>query len=73
MDYNQEVVVNASTQNAFVALAKTVDRWWGKTDKLINKVGDEFTINFGETFWKFRVVKFEKDKKLSLLRCASRA
>jgi len=65
MNYSQEVVVNASTQNAFEALAKTVDKWWGKIDKPVNKVGDEFTITFGETFWKFRVLKFEDNKNLS--------
>jgi len=65
MNYNQEVVVNASIQNAFVALAKSVYRWWGKTDKPVNKVGDEFRITFGETFWKFRVVKFEENNNLS--------
>ena len=52
MNYNREVVVNASTQNAFEALAKSVDKWWGKIDKPVNKIGDEFTVTFGKTFWK---------------------
>ncbi len=57
-NYTQEVKVLTSPNNAFEALTRHVKKWWGNTDKPVSKVGDEFTIHFGNAFWKFKVIKY---------------
>ena len=39
--------------------------WWGKTEKPLTKVGDEFTVNFGDDNWSFRVTEFKPNTKLT--------
>lgn len=65
MDYNTKVVVKAPQEIAFNAIANKLNDWWGKTNGEIKKVGDEFTIHFGNAFWKFRVLHFEEFKELT--------
>ena len=64
-NYSQEIGVNTTTAKAFDALTKHIDFWWGKTDNPVNKVGDEFTINFGDANWSFRVTEFEPNTKVT--------
>lgn len=57
-NYSQELIVTSNATKAFEALTKHIDLWWGKTDNSLAKVGDEFTVSFGDANWSFRVTEF---------------
>lgn len=65
MNYQQNVSINADTSSVFKALTEQLELWWGKTDFPVQKVNDEFTIWFGDAFWKFRIEEFIPDQKLT--------
>ena len=65
MNYTQEVEINSSAEKTFIAITKQLNDWWGKTDKSVAKIGDEFTTTFGKAYWKFKVVEFIPNKKVT--------
>ncbi|MDN5214678.1 hypothetical protein QQ020_21540 [Fulvivirgaceae bacterium BMA12] len=61
--YHQAVLVDTSKADAFYAVTMRLEKWWGKTDQPVFKVGDTFTTTFGKSVWKFEVrsyVPFDK-------------
>lgn len=64
-NYSQEISVNTTIAKAFEALTKRIDFWWGKTENSATKVGDEFTVYFGNANWSFRVNEFEPNTKIT--------
>ncbi len=64
IDYSQTIRVRANASNSFTAITETIGDWWGVVDGKILKDSDEFTVKFGETFWKFRTVEFTPNTKL---------
>lgn len=65
MFYRQTVEINAKAEAVFNALSQEIPSWWGQTDQAILRIGDEFTISFGATFWKFKISQFEPNKGMS--------
>ena len=65
MNYNIETKIKSGQTNIFNAIVKHLDDWWGKTDGELNKAGDKFTISFGNSYWKFRVIDFVENRKIS--------
>ena len=65
MNYHNEVIVSANPEMVFEAITKKLGEWWGKTDLPVSKVGDEFTTNFGNAYWKFRVTEYVPDAKIT--------
>ena len=63
--YSQAVLVNTNKKSAFLAVAKNLDKWWGKTDQPVFNVGDTFTTTFGETVWKFKIREYKPFEKIS--------
>jgi len=64
-NYGQTINVKATTTKAFKALTEHIDLWWGKTNQSITKIGDEFTIYFGDANWSFRVIEYVPNTKLA--------
>jgi hypothetical protein len=64
-NYYQEILVSTTAINAFASLTKHINLWWGNTDKIATKVDDEFTVNFDDANWSFRVTEFELNSKLT--------
>ena len=58
MDYKTSIKAKANEVDAFNAVASELDKWWGKVDNPASKKGDEFTISFGKTKWKFLITEF---------------
>jgi len=58
MNYETSIKVRADKENAFKAVASELDKWWGKVDNSVTKEGDEFTISFGKTKWRFAITEF---------------
>ena len=65
MNYAKAVIIKAKQENAFLAVSQEVDKWWGKVDNAVSKIGDEFSIIFGETEWRFRITEYSKYEKIS--------
>lgn len=64
-NYRQELIITTNINDAFLALSQQVDLWWGKTDRTVSKVGDEFTITFDAANWSFRVTEFVPNSKIT--------
>lgn len=63
MDYQTSFSTSADRETSFYAITKEIDKWWGKVDNSVDKLGDEFSIFFGDTEWRFKInlyVPFEK-------------
>ena len=66
MNYQQAISVNADSQKVFDALSQQINLWWGKTNSITAKSGDEFTIQFSNGYyWTFQVKEFLPNKKLA--------
>lgn len=65
MNYNQIVEISANQEKIFKAITQSIEKWWGPTDLPVTKIGDEFTTRFDETFWKFKIIEFQKFDKIT--------
>ncbi len=64
MSFDQQVTISSSAESVFTAITQNIQDWWGKTDSVVSKLGDEFTTSFDQTFWKFRIIEFVPNQKL---------
>ena len=67
MNYTQQFSTHVNQEVIFKAISKQLNDWWGKTDLPVSKIGDEFTTSFDNAFWKFRVIDFKNNEKLTWL------
>jgi len=65
LNYNQEFTTNVNPEIIFKAITQHLNDWWGNTDNTVFKVGDEFTTSFGNAFWKFQIIEFELNNKVT--------
>jgi hypothetical protein len=65
MDYTTSIKVKANQVDVFNAVAKELDKWWGKVDKPVSKEGDDFTISFGKTKWRFLITEFSEYDRIT--------
>ena len=65
MDYKASIKVKANQAATFNAVASELDKWWGKVDNPVSKKGDEFTISFGNTKWRFVITNFSKPREIT--------
>ena len=63
-DFNCSITANVSPEEAMKAISQ-VSVWWAKDfSGSAEKLNDEFTVRFGETFVKFKITEFIPDSKL---------
>jgi len=65
MDYKTKIISSANIEASFDAIANGLDKWWGKVDNSISKIGDEFSIFFGKTEWRFKIVEYVPFEKIT--------
>ena len=65
MNYSQNIKVSARSEKVFKAITSELNEWWGRTDKSVSKIDDEFTTRFGSAFWKFRAIEFIENEKIT--------
>jgi hypothetical protein len=66
-NFHKAITVNASPVEAMKKISQ-VDQWWAKTFKgKANKLNDEFSVYFGDTFVNFRISEHVPDKKIGWL------
>ncbi|MCW5518144.1 SRPBCC family protein [Muriicola sp. Z0-33] len=58
MDYQTSFLTSNDRRNSFDAITKGIDKWWGKVDNSVGKLGDEFSIFFGNTEWRFKITQY---------------
>jgi len=64
-DFHRTITVNASAADAFKHISQ-VNLWWAKNFKgKAEKVGDTFTVRFGDTFVDFHIRELIPDKKVA--------
>ena len=58
-DYSRTITIQASPQEAYLALTSGFEKWWSKPDTPIRAVGDvaRFTFPPGKGYWTFRATK----------------
>lgn len=64
-NYQKTGSIEASKKRVFKALTERIDEWWGEVDVQPSATGVEFKVSFGEAFWRFKVVDFEPDTRVS--------
>ena len=64
-NYYKEISVNVPASEGFYALTQKLDLWWGKTNKPVHTIGDEFTISFGDALWCFKITEYVPNSKLT--------
>ena len=69
-DYSKTISVDASPQDAYVALTNGFEEWWTSPDKPIRAIGDVARFRFppGEAFWTFQATNLLPGKLVDL-RC----
>lgn len=61
-DYNVQLKVNATAEQAIKAISN-VSAWWAQeVDGAAEKTGDDFTTHFGKTWGKFQVTELRNDR-----------
>ena len=65
MNYETSIRIDTKKENAFKAVASDLEKWWGKVDNQVSKEGDNFTISFGKTKWKFVITEFSPYNQIS--------
>ncbi len=63
-DFSLSLIVKTSAKEAMKKIAQ-VDSWWAKNFKgQANKLNDEFSVHFGDTYVDFRISEVIPDKKI---------
>lgn len=65
MNYKSEIITSATTETCFNAVTKEINKWWSKVDNPVEKSGDEFSVYFGKTEWRFKVVQYVPLEKVT--------
>jgi len=65
MNYETSIKVITNEHDAFKAVTSELDKWWGMVDNPISKDGDEFSISFGRTNWKFVITKYSQYNQIT--------
>jgi len=63
--YSTELRVKTSEEDAFEALSTKIGDWWGDQDKTAQQLGDVFTMSWGEPWYKFKIVEYVPNKKIT--------
>jgi hypothetical protein len=58
MDYKTSFYTTSDKEESFKSITKRIDKWWGKVDNSVDKLGDEFSVFFGDTEWRFKVTQY---------------
>jgi hypothetical protein len=63
-DYHTNITVNATAHEAFESI-NSVSQWWTENlEGSSQKLNDEFTVRFGETFVTVKIVELLPDRKI---------
>ena len=63
-DFNCSINANVTAEEAMGAISQVRD-WWAKDfTGNAEKLNDEFTVRFGETFVDFKITEFIRDRKV---------
>lgn len=63
-DYHVSITVNAAAEEAFNGINKVSDWWTTDFEGHAEKLNDVFTVRFGETFIKIKIVELIPNKKI---------
>ena len=64
-DYKQVVKIETYAANAFEALTRQIDKWWGDMDSIVLGKNDIFKVSWGEPWYQFKVAEYEPNKKIT--------
>jgi hypothetical protein len=63
-DYSSSITANITAQEAMKRISQVADWWTASFTGASGKVGDAFTVRFGETFVDFAVVELVPAKRI---------
>ena len=63
--YSTQLNVKCTSEQAFKALTIHLDKWWGDQDQPVTKVGDVFTVSWGEPWYQFETIEYVPNEKVS--------
>lgn len=62
--YKTSVTINQIKPVVFKAISEQLGSWWGEQSQPISAEGDEFTVSWGEPWYKFKVIKYRSNLDL---------
>ncbi|MER3318045.1 MAG: hypothetical protein RIB79_07115 [Allomuricauda sp.] len=63
-NYTTQVTINCSIQEAFTAISKNLEDWWGKQDFPIDRTGLIFKVSWGEPWYQFKVLEYQENREM---------
>ncbi len=63
-DYGYSFTVICDAGKAFDALSKKIGDWWGEQNRPAEKLGDTFTVSWGEPWYRFKIIEYELRHKI---------
>jgi len=63
--YSKSVTITGTKDEIFKSLTLNIDKWWGEIDHPADKLESTFKVSFGEAFWVFKVIEFQKNWMLT--------
>ena len=63
--YSRSIVIATKAEPVFHALTHDLEGWWGSMDVPVVRVGDQFTVRWGEPWYRFEVIRYEAPRVLS--------
>ena len=60
--YTTSLEINSSQQDVFAAISIQLESWWGHQDAPADQINRIFKVSWGEPWYQFKVVKYEKDE-----------
>lgn len=64
-DYQKSVLIAGNRLGVFKAITERIDEWWGTVDRQPSAEGVAFKVSFGEAFWRFKVIDFQRGSRIS--------
>ena len=67
-NYRRTITVNASAEEAYLALTTGYEHWWTACDEQFNEIGDriKFTFPARVSYWTFEALKLERNRAVEL-------
>ena len=63
-DYQTSILMSTSRPILFSAISENLAEWWGKQDNIIDQAKVVFKVSWGEPWYEFKVIHFERNKEM---------
>lgn len=65
MNYSKSLFIKSPISQVYIAITSQLELWWGRVDNSYEKIGDQFSVFFDETEWKFEITELNKNRSIA--------